>query len=734
MAETKDSLSAPESSAKHLDSDDTASLDRTELVDASETKLVSHGDETQLIGESDETRLVDAAEGHPSEPEETQLAGADVPDPTVLAPLPVMGANGADAGEKLQASADDGTWAVMPEGMDEEAMRAMEELKARRAAQRKSKFIKIGIAAGAIAAVVGGFFLFRNLSAKPNNQASVQQTAMAERADFTISVQGTGSLSPASQVVVTPEVSGIIESVPVTEGQNVAEGEVLFTIRSSDVEKLIKDAEEGVSKAQKDVDKAYEDYNKIVDERNAAASRHDTAQAAADDATARAQAAYDAAYNPIANKAEADFANAQASYEKSKALINPDGKQQAYDDAAAVVDAAKQKSDEATAAVAVAQKHYDDAPEAEKAKALEELNKAKQVQSQAYDNLRKAEEAFGVANGVYKQAIEDMKPVDARLAEATTAHSNALAAAASAGDNAKSTIAIPEVPPFDESTYTASLDSAQASIDTAEQARATAERTLQEANEKGEKRTVKAPKTGTLITLSAQTGAAVGGAEGGTTTSPSSGSGALAAIADVSQMRVSMQINEVDITNVKVGQRAKVTFSSIQGLEQEARVVDVATTAAGASDGTGGGGGGVASFNVVCMIPKPDKRLKPGMTANVTIYTSDIPMALVVPNDAVLELSDGTSVDVVTNAEELAANPEAKPVTERRKVQVGEKNSTQTVITSGLYEGDVVLVGGASSGLEGMSIEELSSLSEEELTALAAAESSSAASDTATSN
>jgi hypothetical protein len=44
---------------------------------------------------------------------------------------------------------------------------------------------------------------------------------MAERADFTISVQGTGSLSPASQVVVTPEVSGIIDSVPVTEGQNV---------------------------------------------------------------------------------------------------------------------------------------------------------------------------------------------------------------------------------------------------------------------------------------------------------------------------------------------------------------------------------------------------------------------------------------------------------------------------------------------------------------------------------
>lgn len=710
MAETNDSLSAPESSAKHLDSDDTASLDRTKLVDASETKLVSYGDETQLIGESDETRLVDAAEGHPSEPEETQLAGADVPDPTVLAPLPVMGANGAGAGEELQASADDGTWAVMPEGMDEEAMRAMEELKARRAAQRKSKFIKIGIAAGAIAAVVGGFFLFRNLSAKPNNQASVQQTAMAERADFTISVQGTGSLSPNSQVVVTPEVSGIIDSVPVTEGQNVAEGEVLFTIRSSDVEKLIKDAEEGVSKAQKDVDKAYEDYNKIVDERNAAASRHDTAQAAADDATARAQAAYDAAYNPLKNDADLKLAEANRVFEQEKASkYDPfeqryNEKVQAYEAANAAYDAIKDSKTATDAEKEAARKKRDDA-QTERDSAAVELEKAKQVLSLLEQDRSRAE----------------------------TAYNEALAAAASAGDNAKSTITIPEVPPFDESTYTASLDAAQNSIDTAEQARTTAERTLEEANEKGEKRTVKAPKTGTLITLSAQTGAAVGGAEGGTTTSPSSGSGALAAIADVSQMRVNMQINEVDITNVKVGQRAKVTFSSIQGLEQEARVVDVATTAAGASDGTGGGGG-VASFNVVCMIPKPDKRLKPGMTANVTIYTSDIPMALVVPNDAVLELSDGTSVDVVTNAEELAANPEAKPVTERRKVQVGEKNSTQTVITSGLYEGDVVLVGGASSGLEGMSVEELSSLSEEELTALAAAESSSAASDTATSN
>lgn len=680
------------------DADETllADADATYLADIDETQLVG-ADATQLA-EAPETELLEATG---DEVDETQLIGRHV----ARGPLPVMS----------EEYPDD----------DDEAFQALHELEQRRAERRKKNIIKGAIAAGAIALGIGGFFLFRNLSKPAEQAAAAYQTSVARRSEFTISVQGSGSLHPASEVVVTPEIAGIVDTVSVTEGQQVKEGDVLFTIRSTDVEKEITTAEEGVTKAQKDLDKANEDVAKAEREKEEARQRHDNAQNAANDANARAQAAYDATYAPLAAAAEADFANAQAAYERDRLAINVDGKLAARDNAAAAVEVAQQNAEAATAAVADAQQKYDTAPEAEKAAALQRLNEAKAAQTKAYADQAAADVIFADAEGAYQQAVNDMMPVDVRFDEATTAHSNALAAAASAADNAKSKVSIPDVPPYDEASFNAAIDAAKNVVTTAQTARDTAQKALDEANKKGEQRTVKASKTGTLIALSAKVGAAVGGASGGSTT-PSSSAGSLATIADVTSMRVTLQINEVDIASVRAGQRAKVTFSSIQGLEQEATVVDVATTATNA----GGEGGGVATYKVECVISKPDGRLKPGMTATVTILTTDLPSVIVVDSNAVNELSDGTSVDVVTNADELASNPEATPETERRKVKTGPKSSSETVIESGLSEGDVLLVGGAAGGdpLAGLSLDDLSSLSEEDIAALeaVAAESTSA--------
>ncbi len=608
-----------------------------------------------------------------------------------------------------------------PADEEQEALAALKALEERRAARRRSVLIKAGAAAGALALVVGGFFFARSALNKPKTN-SPYEFAEVTRDDFKVSVQGSGALQPYAQVVVTPEVDGIIDTVNVSEGQQVKAGDVLFTLRNSEIDKSIADAEEAYSKAQAEVSKAYEALSKAEGERDTAKAKHDSAQAAADSAQAQAQAAYDAAFNPIKNDADAKFAVVQKRYDDQKKIWDPEGKKKLYDEATSDYVEAQSKCDQAEVDLDIAEKYEasldDDDPKKEAAK--RQVMEAKEALGIAVTNLEITREAFDEAASTYKDATDHMKQYEDELAQASTAHQEALAAAASAGDAAKSRYAIPDVPSYDEASFDSSIESARSGITSAESSLKTAERALNTEKEKGEKRTVKAPKPGNIISFSAVVGASVGGASGGTTSSSKSTS-SLATIADVSQMRVSLEINEIDITSVKAGQRATVTFASVPGLEQEARVVDVATVSSGSGE-SAGGASGVATFTVDCVIPKPDSRLKPGMTATITIYTTDLQNVLVVPAAALRELSDGIFVDVLDDPSEMDKLTEDSPApkTTRVKVKVLQQSSSQAVIESGLSEGDIVLVSGpgTTKSIDEMTQEDIDALSPEEIDAL----------------
>ena len=588
---------------------------------------------------------------------------------------------------------------IQPPAEDEqEALAALKALEDRRAARRRSVIIKAGAAAGALALALGGFFFVRSVLNKPKSN-SPYETAVASYDSFKVSVQGSGALQPYAQVVVTPEVDGIIDTVIVTQGQQVKAGDVLFTLRNSEIDKAIADAEEAYTKAQNELSKAYEALSKAEGERDTVRAKHDSAQAVADSTRAQAQAAYDAAFNKVADPANREFADQEKIYNDKKKFIDVDGKKKDYDEAVAICAQAQDVYDRADDEVTFAEDRYAANPSSENEKLLED---AKKVRAEAMDDLDDARDLMLATESIYLDAVEEMKDPEAKYSAAATAHQEALSAAASAGDAAKSRYSIPDVPSYDESSYSSSIESAQSSITSAEQSLKTAERALNTEKERGEKRTVKAPKGGNLISFSAVVGASVGGATGGTSSTKSTTS--LATIADVSQMRVSLEINEIDITSVKAGQRATVTFASVPGLQQEARVVDVATVASGSGESSGGG---VATFTVECVIPKPDKRIKPGMTATITIYTTDLQNVLIVPAAAVHELSDGDYVDVFDDPDEAdnltAESPE--PKTTRVKVKVSEKSSSQAVIASGLSEGDVVLVSGPSDDQSGEAAE-----------------------------
>ena len=169
---------------------------------------------------------------------------------------------------------------------EDEAMEAMRNLEARRYAKKRAKRIRIAAIAGAVALALGGFALFRAF-AKPSAETTDEpETAIVERRDYSMSVSGSGALAPYDSVVVTPEVSGIIESVNVSVGQRVNIGEVLFTIRSEELDKAIATASESLTSAQRSLDSANESIGRLQSALDSDRAAHDEAQAQAADESA----------------------------------------------------------------------------------------------------------------------------------------------------------------------------------------------------------------------------------------------------------------------------------------------------------------------------------------------------------------------------------------------------------------------------------------------------------------
>lgn len=233
---------------------------------------------------------------------------------------------------------------------------------------------------------------------------------------------------------------------------------------------------------------------------------------------------------------------------------------------------------------------------------------------------------------------------------------------------------------IDDDSLQEAIETAQEGVTSADQALSKAREEYDEAVKEAEGRTVKAPSSGNIVALNAKVGASTLGSGG------EGGGDDLAQISNMKQMAVDIEVNEIDILSVEKGQKANVTFSAVPDAKCEATVAEVASVATGE-----GGDGGIVTFHVGLVIPKPDKRLRAGMTATVEILTADEKDVLVVPSSAVSEGADGNVVEVVLDEESLETD---EPETEYRTVTVGARNSSETVIEKGLSEGDIVVLGG----------------------------------------
>jgi HlyD family secretion protein len=156
---------------------------------------------------------------------------------------------------------------------------------------------------------------------------------------------------------------------------------------------------------------------------------------------------------------------------------------------------------------------------------------------------------------------------------------------------------------------------------------------------------------------------------------------------DLTDMRVIADIDEADIGGVKEGQRVAFTVDAFPEDSFEGAVTQVRQQATTESN--------VVTYEVVISAPNKDLKLKPGLTANVTIYTLEKENVLTVPSKALRFMPNEAFLKKGESIEDCQAQhklwTKEGNVYKAHQVEVGTTNGVLTEIVSGVAPGTEVL-------------------------------------------
>lgn len=143
---------------------------------------------------------------------------------------------------------------------------------------------------------------------------------------------------------------------------------------------------------------------------------------------------------------------------------------------------------------------------------------------------------------------------------------------------------------------------------------------------------------------------------------------------DLSALFVDVEVSEVDINSISVGQSAALSFDAILGAEYHGEVSQVSQAAVPAQ--------GVVNFTVTVRLTDADERVKPGMTAAVTITVQEIKDQVLIPNRA---------VRLVAGVRVVYALRDGAPV--KIEVRLGQSSDTMSVLADGdVNVGDQIIL------------------------------------------
>ncbi len=545
----------------------------------------------------------------------------------------------------------------------------------------------IGAFALLLLAAVGYYAYDRFFKPQEAPTAAIQ-TAPVTRGSIVASVSATGSVVPAQTAELSFGSSGRLAELHVVVGQTVKKGDVLARLDASDLQLAVLEAEAKLASAQSTL--ASLEAGSTEAEIAQARAQLKSAQSnleklKAGPTTAELQSAEAAVVSARAqlDKAQNDLAELQAGPSQDK------------------VTSAKIALEKARITLQDAQAAYDkiawrpDAGATKEAMTLWQATTDYQAAEIAYRTAvaGPTPAELAQAQAAVETAKAQLASAEAKLAELKAGPTEDELAGAEAAVLQAQTALEQKLNP----TTPAQLQAARAAV---EQAKAG----LENAKSALEKATMVAPFDGVV--------AAVSGSVGQTIT------GTVVTLLDLSAPQVQITLPETDVAKVEVGQEAILTFEALGGQQLAGKVLSITPKATVQS--------GVATYTAYVSIERTPPRLdaaaqtqgqtaatrrsqsaqtptgaaqqtrsqatvdlsklKAGMTSSVTIVYLRKDDVLMVPNRAIRAQGRDRVVDVVVDGRK-----------ETRAVSIGAADDQHTEITSGLQEGDQVVVAGATT-------------------------------------
>ncbi|HTP56755.1 MAG TPA: efflux RND transporter periplasmic adaptor subunit [Candidatus Paceibacterota bacterium] len=520
-----------------------------------------------------------------------------------------------------------------------------------------------------IIAVWAAIFIIGRVTATPT--ATRYVLTKVTRGTLVESVSGTGQVSVSDTLDIKPKTSGDVLSVAVTPGQTVKAGAVIARLDPTDAQNAVRDAQialqdaqvalqklqlsqsTGLPELQDNLAKTYQNtFNTITSAFLGLPDIVDGARGVLYDSTLKGACAPNACQyanlvpsddqqtiKDLTQQAENDYDTAKSAYDPALATYRTTTR----DDGADAITALTDSSLDAVRKLAQAVKSEQNMLDA----VVADMNLEAQKQGLSAATIPAQVTAYQTAVGDYSNQLNGfvMSLADAR--SSITSDVNALATA--------------------QDTNPLDLASQQNAVEQKQAALSDAQLTLSET-------VIRAPFDGTVAKVDVQKG-----------DSASAGSAVATIITD--QTVADIELNEVDVSKVAVGQKATLTFDAVSGLTLSGTVAQV--------DPVGTVSQGVVSYAVEVTMDTQDSRVRAGMTTSVSIVTDVKSDVLLVPGSAVRTSGGTSSVQVVANAPQNglddAQGVVLPTVPPRVTVEIGASSDSQTEITSGLNEGDVVV-------------------------------------------
>jgi HlyD family secretion protein/macrolide-specific efflux system membrane fusion protein len=158
----------------------------------------------------------------------------------------------------------------------------------------------------------------------------------------------------------------------------------------------------------------------------------------------------------------------------------------------------------------------------------------------------------------------------------------------------------------------------------------------------------------------------------------------LLTIADLSRLLVKVDLNQVDVARLAVGQKATLALDALPDRRYTATIVRVAPASVRRP------GKDVDVFPVEALVENADRRIKPGMSAEVRIHVEKKRDLLALPIEAVRSASGKSFVTRVTLGEKGADRAEVE-------VKLGLRNDREVEVVAGVSVGDRILIDPASA-------------------------------------